>query len=190
MIYGVRRTTQPASEPVTLAEVKLSLRVDHADDDEMIASMITAAREHCEARIQRTLQETELRLTLPAFPGCGRSLYLPQPPILTVDAVSYYDTTGTLVTLTAGTHYRVCEDGDLTVLEPVSGAWPTTQTRTGAVQIDYTAGYETCPEPIRRWIILAVGDMYARRERSSDRPSVPEQFADGLLDQYCVWATP
>lgn len=37
------QTSAPAAEPVTLAEVKSHLRVDHEDDDTMIASLISGA---------------------------------------------------------------------------------------------------------------------------------------------------
>ena len=37
-------TTQPATEPITVAEVKLYLRVDTDADDALISAMITAAR--------------------------------------------------------------------------------------------------------------------------------------------------
>ena len=40
---------QPTSEPVTLAEAKNFLRVTITDDDLLISSLITAAREACEA---------------------------------------------------------------------------------------------------------------------------------------------
>ena len=38
----------PAEEPVTLADAKLTLRVDHAEDDSRIQRMIGAAREAAE----------------------------------------------------------------------------------------------------------------------------------------------
>lgn len=37
------------------------------------------------------------------------------------------------------------------------------------------------PRPIKQWMLLAVGEMYANRE------ALPDGFADRLLDPYRIW---
>jgi hypothetical protein len=58
--------------------------------------------------------------------------------------------------------------------------------------ITYTAGYGPAaadvPAPIKSWLLLAIGDMYANRQRSAERPQVPQGFADSLLDPYRIYA--
>jgi len=188
-MYGVKRLTEPASEPVSLAELKLSQRVDGTEEDALLTALIVAARQHCEARIRRSVVATNWRLTLSAFPAHGGAINLPMPPTASVSTVKYRDDAGALITMPEA-DYIVIDLGDMTLIEPASGYWPTTKASAGAVLIEYVSGYAVCPESIRRWIILAAGDMYANRERSTERATLPAQFADGLLDQYYTWAAP
>ena len=47
--------TGPAIEPLTLNEAKEFLRVEHNDDDQVIAALIAGARTHVEAQAQIAL---------------------------------------------------------------------------------------------------------------------------------------
>jgi len=61
--------TPPAAEPVTLASAKSWLRVDHSSDDTLISGLISAARDHVERYIRRSLVRTTWRMMLDTFPG-------------------------------------------------------------------------------------------------------------------------
>lgn len=186
------KTTDATVEPVSLQEAKLHLRVityptDVAahPEDALIGALITTARTECENRIQRSLIETTWTLTLDTFPRCD-FVRLQRGPIISLGSIKYIDTDGAQQTLDPAT-YRL--SGHL--VEPVD-SWPATEARLGAVEIVYTAGYGTTaadvPAPIKSWILLALGDLYANRERSAERPVVAQGFADFLLDEYKVWA--
>lgn len=178
------RITPPAAEPVTLAEAKLHLRVTDAAEDALIALYITAARESCEDRLDTTLPTTSWRLTLDAFPDAIR---LVRGPLASVDAVRYIDANGALQTL-APQDYTVDTASTLGYVVPTYGkAWPATRDQVNAVEVDFTAGRASVPAPLKAWMLLAVGDMYANREGSTDKPTVPHSFADRLLDPYRTW---
>jgi uncharacterized phiE125 gp8 family phage protein len=65
---GLRQTTPPAVEPVSLAEAKLHLRVDITDDDALITGLIQGARYAAENMCRRVMVTQSWGLTLDGFP--------------------------------------------------------------------------------------------------------------------------
>ena len=178
-----KRTTTP-TEPVTLDEAKLHLRVDGTDENALISAMISAARESCEDRIEGAIPVTGWKLTLDAFPDAIR---LPRAPIASVESVKYLDADGVQQTLSA-LDYLVDTVSTPGYIVPAYGkAWPETRDQINAVEVEYTAGGAAPAHAIKAWMLLAIGDMYANREASSDRPAVAHGFADRLLDPFRVW---
>jgi uncharacterized phiE125 gp8 family phage protein len=64
--------TPPAAEPLSLADAKAFLRVEHSDDDALVAALIAAARGHVEAFARCALIAQTWRLTLDRWPESGR----------------------------------------------------------------------------------------------------------------------
>jgi hypothetical protein len=59
-----------------------------------------------------------------------------------------------------------------------------------AVRVTYIAGWANAaavPAAIKASMLLAIGDMYANREASADKPAMSHGFVSGLLDPYRVW---
>jgi uncharacterized phiE125 gp8 family phage protein len=176
-------------EPLTLYEAKAHLRAADCDDeDELITALIATARQALEDRLQRALVPSTWRLSQPAFGAYGAALELPMPPTHSVQAVRYWDAAGAQQTLPT-TDYLLDAVAQPAQLVPAPGkAWPATQERPNAVEVDYTAGYTELPAPLRSWMLLAIGDLYTRRERSAEKPAVPQHFADSLLDPYRIYS--
>lgn len=40
---------------------------------------------------------------------------------------------------------------------------------------------------VKAWVLLAIGEMFANREASAERPAVAHGFADRLLDPFRAW---
>lgn len=63
--------TPPAEEPVSLADAKLYLRIDIAEEDSLVSSLIVAARVYCENYLRQALITQTWRLDLDSFPAAG-----------------------------------------------------------------------------------------------------------------------
>jgi uncharacterized phiE125 gp8 family phage protein len=198
--------TPPAGEPVSLAEAKQHLRVDGNDDDLLIGSLITAARQAAETLTGRQLITARWKLVLDAFPGPslmqsapgasfslpGHAILLAKCPVQSVVSIDYMDMNGTTQVMPANDYVldAACEPARLT---PVFGkTWPPTLPQIGAVTVTFDAGYgvaSAVPEGLKSWIKLRVGSLYGHREEMSvlSRGRIdPLPFVDGLLDGFKV----
>lgn len=182
--------TAPASEPITLSEAKLHLRVDNENEDLLITSLILAARERVEHLTGRALMQQTWEVSMDCF---QKVIRLPKPPLLDITSVKYIDLSGTEQTLPS-TDYVVDAYSEPAKLTPAYGlSWPKTRPQDNAVVIRYSAGYSNAaevPASIKAWLKLTVGTMYAHRESIQDGVSVaelPGRFTDGLLDEFRVY---
>lgn len=162
--------TQPASEVVTVAEMKAHLRIDSDDEDTLIGDYITAATDMVDAEfgeIGKALITQTWALVLPAFPASGR-FDLPVSPVQSITSVTYYDGDNAGQTLTASA-YRLTALPDRARVDLVNGySWPATYDRADAVTVTYVAGYGDAstdiPEGIRQAIRMMAAHFYENRE--------------------------
>lgn len=87
------QTVAPQAEPVTLAEVKKDLRIDHDSEDELLEGLIRAAREEVEASCGIALIAQHWRLCLDRLPASGRVL-LRRHPVRTITSVTIFGEEG------------------------------------------------------------------------------------------------
>lgn len=188
---GLTLLTAPGEEPITLADAKAQLRVDHTGDDPLITGLIATARQAAEARTGRALVTQQWRQTLDAWPIDG-VIELDAPRLVSVEAVSYLDPAGVRQTLHASA-YQVVTDTLIGTVRPAYDTdWPTCRETPGSIRIDYTAGYGNAaavPQPIKAWMLIAMATWYGQREALITGASVaelPRSFWDGLLDPYRI----
>lgn len=174
MKYGLQRTTEPAAEPVSVAEAKAHLRVTSQDDDVLIAELIRAARQWFEEQTYRALVSQTWDLTLDRFPAGRDPIRVPRAPLIGVTSLVYTDAAGTSQTW-AASEYLVSATRSPGVIRPASGrTWPGVDDRPDAVRVRFVAGYGTpadVPSPIKSAIKLMVGQAYEFREELTERPT-------------------
>lgn len=189
---GLKLITGPTSEPIDLADAKLHLRIqaDQTDEDALIATVISAARQAAEHELGRSLMPQTWELALDTFPY--DPIVLPRSPIMSITSVKYLDQEGALQTVDPAA-YVLDDYSEPARLARVAGAsWPHTSCQANAVLIRYTAGYVSAlavPAEIKQWMLLQIGAMYENREAETVGHMQPVVlgFADRLLDRYRVY---
>ncbi len=148
---GLIVTSAAQEQPITLDEAKNFMRVDHNDQNELIATLIKAATEEFETYTRRALVQRTYEYKIDRFPKGKDPIRLPMPPLASVTKIDYVDTSGNVVTWSAA-EYRV-ETGTQKIPARITPAWgytyPNIQAVTEAVLIEYVAGYgdrEAVPE--------------------------------------------
>lgn len=194
---GLRVITQPDVEPISLAEARAHLRSDaqydspinspsEADDDDLILTLITAAREWAEGFTGLTIAQKVLQYTMDAFPTgttrSDRTIELPGAPVRFLVSVGYSGTESD------GNSPETMIDADLEMLEedyqldltatpprlaPVASTWPSARTVFNAARVQYAAGYSIegdspydypLPRSIKQAMLLIIAHWYANTE--------------------------
>lgn len=178
---SLRLITAPASEPVTVDEVKFDASIDGSESDVVIASLIKAARIEAEKRTGRALITQTWELVLDAFPAA--EIEIGKLPVSTITSVKYYDTNGVQQTLASDKYALDADTLPGWVLPAYGTDWPDTYDMANAVVIRFVAGYgdaSAVPDDIKLWIRAHA----AREADKGQNQVVVSDFVDGLLDQY------
>lgn len=192
MWYPSIVTTAPSVEPVTLAAAKMHLRRDDRDadgnlvdqpDDDLVSSLISAARQHVEKYCNARWAEQTLACRCDSFADFVR---LPEGPLKSVTSIAYVDTDGETQTLDDAV-YEVCRSGlEPSIMIKPGQTWPAI--RSGSfVTLTAVFGGEV-PPAIKVAILLFVGAWYENREETAIGVSVaalPSSVAtDALLCNF------
>lgn len=158
-------SSAPATEPVSTAEAKTHLRITHSDDDTYIDTLIKAARLYCERQTRRAFITQTWDDARTCF---DHEIELTPGPLVSVTHIKYYDSNGTLQTLSTDVYEVNTTDCIGRVELKYNQTWPTIRTGLyNGVQIRYVVGYGAAtdvPANIRHAIKLLVSHWYEARE--------------------------
>ena len=137
--------TAPASEPITLAETKAHLRVDVDDENDLINTLRTAAREYGETVTHRAFLTQTWDDKRDYFPCSDEAIWLPRAPLISVTSVTYVDTAGATQTWSASLYTVDAPTGPnarVGCIVPAYGqVYPATRGVVNAVTIRFVCGY-------------------------------------------------
>ncbi len=157
--------TPATVEPVSLQEAKDYLAQDLDDHDELVHSLIIAARKYLEntTGIVFTTQTYELRLGY--FPAVIEPR---RRPLQSIESIVYIDAAGASQTLDPG-DYDVDTHAFIGRVRPAfAKAWPSTRPYMNAIAVTFKAGFGDAaadvPEYLRNAVKLLIGHFYEFRE--------------------------
>ncbi|NVN87012.1 MAG: phage head-tail connector protein [Rhodopseudomonas sp.] len=147
----------PSAEPWTIAELKSYLRVEHDDDDAVIAALLAAARNQIEALTRRALLLQSWRLVRDAWPADGR-IRCRIGPLRTLSAARVFDA--------AGNPHAIAVDGfvvdaaDNAIAAP---CWslPQPGRSVAGIELDLELGYGALPTEVPALLRHAVRALVA-----------------------------
>jgi len=168
-VHGkLAETTAPTEEPVSVADLRQQVSIDHTEDDLWLREMGKAARQLVEQHIERQLLTATYTLTLDAFPDV---IELNRPPVQSITSLKYYDTDDTLTTLTENTDFVSDIISEPARLVPVVGtSWPATRIKPNAVTAVFVCGETTADNVSPRAklaIKMLVSHWYDQRSAGS-----------------------
>lgn len=178
--------TPPALEPLSLADAKLHLRIDHASEDDFLSQSITAARQYIEAVTGERLITQAWRQYVPDWP-VNRCIRMEVQPVQTVVAITAFDREGV-------PHQIAPEDTQLVrgsrpqLLMFSASADPVLAAN--GLEIDVTVGQGDLPTdvdaPLRQAISMLVAHWYEFRGAvaASQQPVSLPAGLDALLQPY------
>ena len=147
----------PEIEPLSLNEAKNFLRVEHDEDDILIATLVSAARNHVEAMTRRGLLLQTWRIILDEWPRDGR-IRTRLGPLRDVVAARVRDDAGNADDMDTGIFIV---DGEAGVIAAPAFALPAPGRNTRGIELDVTIGFGTAATDVPAVLRLAVRTLTA-----------------------------
>jgi uncharacterized phiE125 gp8 family phage protein len=184
--WAAKCTVQPTIEPAALADIKLNLKQDIADDDLLITALIKSAREYIEIRTMLALLTQTWVLQLDRFPRTDRvelwpapasptgCILLPRRPVQSVTGITWTDQQGNVNTVDSTTYTVDLISKPARIVLKANATWPNVSPNATAslqaaagIAVTFVAGYTTTalvPANILVALRLMVGHWYLNRE--------------------------
>ena len=183
----------PTIEPVGMEEMRIHLGVDGTDNDDLIESLIAAAREHAEDATWRKFMTQTWIICLQEWP-LDDYIEIPYGNLQSVTSVKWKDSDGTETTLTESTDYLVEKNGDQRgrIVLPSGATWPSGDLYpSNPITITFVCGWTTraqVPKKIRLAIKMIVADLYLHRgDRITGLTVTENHVAESFLGSLKLW---
>lgn len=202
-------TEPPATEPVSLSEIKSQLRIDGTDEDALLDTYIASARELIEEFTGLAFLSQEWRLTLDRWPagrepwwdgvqqgaigdlyqrGRAAEVFMPRYPLAQVDEIRVFDLNGSPSAVNVSDTFIVdtAQRPGRLVLR-FGATWPVVLENATGIEIEYTAGYPSAavvPAPMRLAVLQMAAYMYEHRGDCAGEDAYRKSGAKSLIAPF------
>lgn len=137
--------TETTKEPILLDDVKQFLRIDYDEDDFILQTMVSAAREYAETFTRRSIANKTYELTINSYVD---RISLANPPFVNIDTV--IDSNGETI------DHKVIEEYERAIIA-FNSFYET-------AKVTYQAGYDVVPNTIKQAMLILISHFYENRE--------------------------
>ncbi len=183
--------TPPVFEPVTLDELKAHARIEESSDDELLTSLLKAARQWAEAFTRRAFiaQTWALYVSGRLY---GRKLVLPKGPLISVSKVQFFDEEDNATDWDETNYYvnTACVPGEIVLR--FDAAWPEGARGANGVIVEYLAGYGETAADVPEGLKLAIKQLALHWYENRGEAATSSSYArapltiEALLNPYRI----
>lgn len=178
MYYSIVSQPDPDFEILSLADAKTQLRVTHAELDDKIQLDVDTAIEKAQDYCGRQFYPATLKAN---FRHWHKSVEINRGPNVEIVSISFYPAFSHVLETVDSSMYETINKGfESEVVFSDSMSFPALEDRDDAIQIEFTAGFETLadvPKRIIAAVVLYVRDLFTTGNRVDEKISA----ADNLL---------
>lgn len=202
--------TPPAAALVATSEAKTWLRVNHSNDDTLIADLVTTATKKVERATNRALINQTWKLQKdeicnyerdPWWDGqreghighlFGQPKYisLGLAPVSSITTFSYFAEDNTEATYSAANYFLDSVSSPARLVLNTGSVWPTGLRDHASIQITFVAGYGSSssdvPEDLITAVRLWVAHLYENRGDAEKMAQVPATAFE-LMEPYTIY---
>ncbi len=156
----------PIAEPIALEDAKTHVKEEYRDNDYLIADLIVAAREYCEAYQNRAYFTQTYEFWLDGWPN--RIVNIPRPPLQKVESIKFYTQDNVEHILSEDNYFVDNKNEPGRVI--FGGAAPEPLRQYNSVSIRFVAGYGDAakvPAVVKQAMLLLIGHWYDTREAAT-----------------------
>jgi uncharacterized phiE125 gp8 family phage protein len=175
----------PATEPISVAELKAHLRLDSTAEDAALASLITTARLQIEAALALALITQHWTWTFDQWPRRA-SIELPISPVQSILQFTVQRADGLMTVPPAAT---ILDGNGIAARLITKDGWPTPSAAANGIEIKIVAGFGATPAdvpaPLRHAVLLLAAHWYGHRDPGNCCATAPSPTAvEHLLAPY------